>query len=69
MVLREVKPQLAVHPPDALVVPAVALCAQAVVTLPEGPALFLDHDRLQGRDHLGIAHHAIVARLAVRRPR
>src|SRR5678816_3262318 len=46
--------------------PAVALGTQAVVTLPETPALLIDHDRLQGGDHLGIARHAIDARLVVR---
>jgi hypothetical protein len=45
------------------------LGTQAIVTLPEAPALLVDNDRLQGGDHLGIARHAIDARLVVRRPR
>jgi len=41
------------------------LGTQAIVTLPEAPALLVDNDRLQGGDHLGIVCHAIDARLVV----
>ena len=66
---QQVQPKLAVHPPDALVIPAVALRAQSVATLPEPPALLHGHDSLQSRDNCRVSRCWIDARSVVRRPR
>src|SRR6266550_3983442 len=66
---RQVETQLAVHAPNALVIPAVALSTQSIAALPEAPALLLRHDGLQCGDHRGVPCGSIDPRSVIRRPR
>jgi hypothetical protein len=66
---RQVQPQGAVHPVDALVVPAVAGAAQPMEALPEAPQRMPRDDLVQCRDDVGIALQPGETRPIVRRPR
>jgi len=66
---RQVQPQGAVHPVDALVVPAVAGAAQPMEALPEAPQRMPRDDLVQCRDNVGIALQPGETRPIVRRPR
>ena len=66
--LGQVQSHLAVHPPQVLVVDAMTIQTQSVMTLPKAPAGFGLHNGLQHFNHLRI-FAALIGRFAlVRRP-
>lgn len=49
--LRQVQPQLAVHPPQPFRIPEMRIEPQSLATFPEAPATLGHHERDEGGDH------------------
>jgi hypothetical protein len=64
----QVQPELSVHAPQPLVIPAMSVEPESVTTLPEAPATLRGHEGREGGNHRRIAPGPVHEGPVVRRP-